>query len=236
MLIATHSGTYRVAPGQTTAKRIGTSKQDTMGFTVVGPGRFLGSGHPDPRDAGEGAPDLLGLIESIDGGRTWHPVSLRGEADLHVLRARGRRVYAYDVAGNRLLVSRNGGRTWLPRSSPGDPLLDIAIDPENPTHAIAETTRALYRSQDEARSWQRVGLRVGYLAWPVRNRLFLVDVFGRVFLSRDAGRTWRQVGEIGDAPASFVAASARELLVALRDGTVMRSQNAGRTWSIRSTA
>ncbi|MBW3550306.1 MAG: alanine:cation symporter family protein [Proteobacteria bacterium] len=32
------------------AERIGDRRQDTMGFTVVGPRRYLGSGHPDLRD------------------------------------------------------------------------------------------------------------------------------------------------------------------------------------------
>jgi hypothetical protein len=52
-----------------------------MGFTVLGSGRFLGSGHPDLREAREkGLPPLLGLIESQDGGRSWVPISLLGEA------------------------------------------------------------------------------------------------------------------------------------------------------------
>jgi hypothetical protein len=36
-----------------------------MGFTIVGPNRFLGSGHPDLRDD---LPPLLGLIESTNRG------------------------------------------------------------------------------------------------------------------------------------------------------------------------
>jgi hypothetical protein len=39
-----------------------------MGFSVAGPGRFIGSGHPDPSDTS--SPPNLGLIESRDGGQT----------------------------------------------------------------------------------------------------------------------------------------------------------------------
>jgi hypothetical protein len=75
-----------VPNGKKTAERVGDSYQDTMGFTVVGPNRFLGSGHPATDDL----PPLLGLIESTDAGKTWEHVSLLGEADSHVLRSAGR--------------------------------------------------------------------------------------------------------------------------------------------------
>jgi hypothetical protein len=84
LLIATHGGLYRVAAGEQEAERVGESRQDTMGFTIVGPDHFLGSGHPDAKGFQAGDPPLLGLIESRDGGQTWRPISLRGEADFHV--------------------------------------------------------------------------------------------------------------------------------------------------------
>ncbi len=90
-----------------------------MGFTVVGPDHFLGSGHPDGRDD---LPPFLGLIESTDAARTWEPVSLLGEADFHVLEASGRRVYGFgsdfETREQRFLVSGDGGRTSSVRSRP----------------------------------------------------------------------------------------------------------------------
>jgi hypothetical protein len=69
LFIATHTGLYRVGQGQRKAARVGGRYQDTMGFTIVGPNRFLGSGHPDINEAQEqGLPGLLGLIESTDSG------------------------------------------------------------------------------------------------------------------------------------------------------------------------
>ncbi len=44
LMIATHSGLFRAAPSSRKAGRVGDRRQDTMGFTVVGPDRFLGSG------------------------------------------------------------------------------------------------------------------------------------------------------------------------------------------------
>jgi hypothetical protein len=107
LFLATHSGLFRSAEGERAANRVGDSFQDTMGFTVIGPGRFLGSGHPD---AQSDQPPLLGLVESSDSGRSWRSVALAGEADFHVLRTAGSTVVGYDAANDRLLRLTREGR------------------------------------------------------------------------------------------------------------------------------
>ena len=85
---ATHSGLFRI-DGAGDAERVGEHWHDLMGFTVVGPNRFVASGHPDLRTD---LPPLLGLVESDDGGVTWTSRSLLGDADFHALEAVGDRV------------------------------------------------------------------------------------------------------------------------------------------------
>lgn len=235
LFIATHTGTYRVASDAQQAARVGDSRQDTMGFTVVGPDRFLGSGHPDPPAMVEqNLPPNLGLIESMDGGRTWASISLLGQADFHVLRSGGRLVYGFDSTNGRLLVSRDGGRTWSQRPIPG-PLIDLAVHPQRPSQVVATTERGLIASRDEGRSWRTLGDGVGLLAWPSEGRLLLVDGAGQVHSSQDLGRRWKPVGDIGGQPTAFTAQTANELYVALPDGTVKRSADGGKSWEVRST-
>ena len=235
LFIATHTGTWRVAPGQRKAKRVGDSHQDTMGFTVVGANRFLGSGHPDVREAREkNLPPLLGLIESSDAGKTWEPVSLLGEADFHVLRAAGKRVYGFDATNGRLMVSRDGGRSWT-RQQPPAALLDLVVDPGNPDHVVAASERGLHASTDAGRTWGQLGDQVGLLAWPSRKRLYLVDGTGAVYASNAVSGRWRGVGEIGGQPAALLARSETELYVALHDGTIKVSDDGGAHWRVRST-
>ncbi len=227
VIVATHTGLFRAAAGEQRAERIGDRRQDTMGFTVIGPDRFLGSGHPDARDD---LPPLLGLIRSRDAGRSWQPVSLLGEADFHVLRAAGRRVYGVNSADGALLASADGGRTWRRRRPPG-PLLDLAIDPRDGDRIVVSGERGLAVSRDGGKRWRPLDSeRVGLLAWT--DELVLVDAAGDVHSSADAGRTFTSVGALGGQPAAL-AGHDGQLLAALHDNTVHVSADGGRSWRLR---
>jgi hypothetical protein len=233
LFVATHTGLFRAPPGKSQARRVADRFQDTMGFTVTGPDRFLGSGHPDGR---EGLPPFLGLIRSTDAGRSWQPVSLLGERDFHVLEAVGSRVYGYgsDFESRQasLLVSEDSGRSWEERTPP-EPLLSLAIDPGDPERVIASGEDGLHTSTDAGRGWRSLGNTPGMLAWPEQDELFLVRFDGSVARSSDAGRSWSSVGAVNEQPAAFDSANG-ELYVALHDGTVLRSGDEGRSWQVRS--
>jgi BNR/Asp-box repeat len=207
-----------------------------MGFTIVGPNRFLGSGHPDPNEAREkNLPALLGLIESTDAGESWQPISLLGEADFHVLRSTGQRVYGYDASNDRLLVSSDRGRGWNELQRPA-PLVDLAVDPSDGRRVLATTEDGLFESRDGGKTWNRVGKAVGLLAWPTPEHLYLVAGDGQVYASGDGARRLEHRGEIGGQPAAFLAASASDLYVALHDGTIERSRDGGASWVVHSTS
>lgn len=234
LYIATHTGLWRTAAGSTRAERVGNRTQDTMGFTIIGPDRFLGSGHPDQQQyRDEGLPSLLGLIESTDAGKSWQSISLSGEADFHVLRSEGRRVLGFDATNGRLMLSGDAGRTWTERSPPA-PLVDLVVNPSDKSQLIASGERGLWESANDARDWKAASLESGLLAWPLPGRLYLVNAAGQVRISPDEGKRWTALGDIGGQPAALLAQSASELYVALHDGTIKQSKDAGRTWSIRS--
>jgi len=232
LMIATHGGLFRSAAGQQTTELVGNRRQDTMGFTVVGPDEFLGSGHPDLRDD---LPSLLGLIRSQDAGRNWQPVSLLGQADFHVLKSAGTRVYGVNATDGQLLVSDDGGHRWARRTPPG-PILDLAIHPDDPDRIVVSGEDALHVSRDAGESWRPLANeRAGLLAWPARGALHLVDGRGAVHRSRDEGATWSEVGEAGGQPAAF-AHDGRDLYVALHTNEVTRSRDGGRSWRTRVVA
>ena len=234
LVIATHAGLFRAGDGQPRAQRVGDSAQDTMGFTVIGPNRFLGSGHPDIQGLNEGKPPHLGLIESRDAGKRWRTVSLSGEADFHVLRAAGGRIYGFNSQDGGLMVSSDHGRTWTRRTPPG-PLFDLAMQPGRPATIVVATEDGLYESEDAGRGWRPLARDVtGLLAWPEADRLLLVAPTGGVRASADGGREWTEVGNIGGQPAALTSHGG-DLFVALHTNEIKVSSDGGRSWTPRAS-
>jgi hypothetical protein len=221
LFVASHTGLYRVGRSETSARRVSDRHQDTMGFTVVGPDRFLGSGHPDSRD---NLPTRLGLIQSRDDGKTWTPVSLLGEADFHILRARGQQIVGYDATSGQILTSGDGGKHWRRHRFEG-PLVDLVMAPAQ-----------LLLSHDGGRSWGSLSETTGLLAWPKPRWLYLLASDGRLWLSPDVGRRWRALGEIGGRPAAFAAYADGRVYAALHNGLIKRSTDGGRSWWLLARA
>lgn len=232
LYVATHTGMFELPAGATKATRIGADRQDTMGFTLVRPDLFLGSGHPDARRS---LPPYLGLIKSTDRGRTWSPVSLLGEADFHVLRSSGKAVYGFDAGNERLLASSDGGLSWKRRPVP-EALLDLAVDPAKPEHLLASGSAVLYESRDGGRSWHAIASGVaGYLAWPGPKRIFVATLDGSLLSAEGPAGPWRSRGSLKAPVGALLASDERTLFAALHDGTIEQSKNGGATWTVRAT-
>ena len=231
LLVATHTGTYRLPQGSRVPELLGSSFQDTMGFTVVGEDHFLGSGHPDVAGMQAGKPGQLGLIESKDGGETWSDVSLSGDADFHALASVHDRVYGWDASTGRFMVSADG-TSWDERSSLD--LLAFVVDPADPEHVVAATGTGLLESSDGGAEWKPTdGPGLAVLSWPDGTRLWGVDADGGVW-SRDGTSPWEQAGTVPGQPQALFADD-DTLHVAIHDAegvtSLHRSDDGGRTWS-----
>jgi len=90
--LATHHGLFRYDKG--TPLLVGP-EVDFMGFAVAGPGHFYSSGHPAD---GMDLPAPVGLMESVDAGKTWSVRSRGGESDFHALTSSSKGVVVYDGA------------------------------------------------------------------------------------------------------------------------------------------
>lgn len=227
VLVAAHTGLFRAAAGERRARRISDERRDVMGFTVEGPGRYAGSGHPDIRDGG---PSSVGFIRSADGGRSWTTVSLSGEADLHVLEVAPGRVYGYDALSGRFVRSIDGGRSWRRTALP--PILDLAVDPANPDHLVASGEEQLLRSTDGGRTWRpAASAPASHLRW-TSDGLLLLGYDGVLRRAADAGRRPEAIGDLPGVPAAATGAD-RQVLMATDDGSVFVSDDAGGTWNRR---
>jgi hypothetical protein len=223
LYVATHFGLFHVDESGRPS-RVADRYQDTMAFTVVGPGHFLGSGHPDLT---EDLPAHLGLIESTDAGETWTPLALQGEADFHILEPAGDALYAYDATSGRLL--RTEDRKSFDEVFQG-PLISVAAVDENVLLTATDGNGQLVSidaKSGEARP--RGGPIMMYLDTTADGTLAGIDPNGVVQVSSDNGRTWREVGSIGGQPAAFTISD--QGWYAATETAVYQSPDDGVTWS-----
>ncbi len=230
---ATHSGLFRV-PEQGKATRVANRAQDTMGFSIVGPGKFIGSGHPDFRED-DIRPPLLGLIASDDRGETWDRISLHGKADFHALHAAHGNVYGYDSTSQTFMVSENH-RDWDRRSTLA--MADFAVDPADPDTLLATTANGVVTSTDGGRQWLPVAGAppLVVLTWAGQGQVYGVTPDGTVQRSEDGGVTWAERGTVGGEPEAItfdVRDGKQTLYVAATDRGILASDDQGRTFTTR---
>jgi hypothetical protein len=236
LIAATHFGMFRVADGQAT--RIGTSFQDTMGFTVTESGRYLGSGHPDAAGFDAGQPSQLGLIESTDAGLTWTNLDMEGEADFHAMAASGGVLYAWDASSNRLFRT-DGDGSLEERSTL--PVLSLVADPDEPDVVVAAGPSGLQRSMDGGSSWQPWdGPDLASLSWQPGTALWGATAGGEVWRRGPEGSEgWRVQGQTPGEVHVLLAASDDSLYAAGIDdageATIWSSDDAGQTWAVYAT-
>lgn len=146
------------------------------------------------------------LIYTCDGGETWHETLV--DHDLHrvaVDPADPDRVFA--GAGEGLFISEDAGTAWTaPAALRGKYVHAVAFDPRAPERVyvyVDADGAPLYRSDDGGRTWRGIGIGLPaarpadtLALHPGDGRiLFYAGDLGkgrsRVFVSPDAGETWR---------------------------------------------
>jgi hypothetical protein len=210
-----------------------------MGFTVVGPRHFLGSGHPDQRDTQlhvEGTRPLLGLIESTDAGVTWHKQSLFGEADFHALSAAHGRVYGYEATGSRFLVTTDN-KTWETRNA-GIALGGFAVSPTDPEASGAPSEAGLVASSDGGRTFAPVADAPPFItvSWHAARTLWGVTVDGTVLNAPAPTGPWTKTGQVPGEPEAFLVTDAELYAAAMAPDahtSIYRSTDDGATWELR---
>lgn len=232
LIVATHNGTFRIPADSEDAERLGDSLQDTMGFTVVGPDHFLGSGHPDLAGRRTGQPERLGLIESTDGGATWNSISLSGQVDFHGLAKAGDQLYGWDSGTGRFMVSSN--RTdWETRSTLD--LYGFVVDPADADHVVATGPDGQIESRDGGATWAAAdGPPLVAVSWDRTTGLWGVDGAGVIHRQNASG--WTSTGELGGGTHALLATSGMLYSAAFGDDDGMagiyRSIDRGATWEL----
>lgn len=134
---------------------------DFAGFSLTERAIYA-SGHPPP---GSSLPNPLGLVKSIDLGKSWVPLALGGEADFHFLAAgyRSNAIYVRSTEANSAMpvpglhLSVDDGKTWrrqIARGLEGN-VLGIVAHPQDATTLAVATDKGLYLSRDTGKTFKR---------------------------------------------------------------------------------
>jgi len=225
LFAAGHFGVFRIDEGGL-ATRIADRWQDTMSFTVTGPGTFLASGHPDLR---EDLPPHLGLIESTDAGETWQSLSLQGEADFHALEVVGDRVYGYDAASGRLMTTTDR-RSWTTITE--GQFVDLAVVPSHPDRVVVTTPSGLVHEVrlDGSSRPLRSAPSLVWVDAQQSGRLVGITAGGELFSTAGPDSEWQRAGRVPGTPAALEVAEAA--WYAATDEGIFTSTDLGASWAV----
>lgn len=201
--------------------RLGTEDAHSLAF-VGGDANHLVFGHHG------------GVLETVDGGRTWTPLDVREDA-MSISAATDASLV---IAGHEVfMASRDEGRTWAPMET-DLPDLDIhgfTRDPFDPGRMWAYlASGGLWASSDYGSHWTQV--RDDTVAFPIAVRdgsatsLLGIDTGGFV-VSRDGGRSWTTGGTPPTYPMTALAATQDGFVIyaGSPDG-LFRTTDGGGTW------
>jgi len=222
---AGHFGVFRIDENGT-ATRIADRWQDTMAFTVTGPGTFLGSGHPDLR---EDLPPHLGLIESTDTGETWQSLSLQGEADFHALEVVGDRVYGYDATNARLMTTTDR-ESWTTIAE--GQLVDIALASSRPDRVVVTTPSGAVREIGLAGTSRSLGAapRLVWVDSDPDGFLVGITAGGDLYTAQAPDGKWKRAGRVPGTPAALEVAESA--WYAATDQGIFTSTDSGASWVV----
>lgn len=240
VLVSTHQGAFRIG-ADNDWEWISEEPHDFMGFAAhpQDDETLYSSGHPAP---GSDLPNPIGFMVSTDGGASWEPRSLQGEADFHAMAVHpedGEVVYAYD-GRQGLLRSDDGGQSWeqLPAQELQEAggVVSIAGGPGGTDDVLAGTQTGLLASDDGGRSWEplRSGGMVTAVAVDADRILAYVAEEDGLVESTDGGESWSSAGlSLDPDAAGHVAVDPHDpdrMWVGTFEQALWRTTNAGEQW------
>jgi len=222
--LATHQGLFRYDKGNPV--RVGPIV-NMMGFSIAGPDRFYASGHPG---AGVNLPGPVGLMETLDAGKTWSVLSTGRWFDFHALTSSHKGVLGYDG----VLRSSFDGETWRQLAIAARPSsLAAAADG---SRILATTASGVMLSTDQGSSWAplHAARQLLLAAWADNSTATGVTGTGHLAVTTNGGATWTTAkARVHSAQAISASRTRRGTLEVLvvTDSGIQRSLDSGASFS-----
>ncbi len=225
ILLGTHAGLYEYLDPKTVSN-MSQEVFDVMGLSIDGK-KIYASGHPGP---GSKLPQPVGLLLSLDAGKTWKQVALQGKVDFHQLETLGAQLYGADSQSGNLMYSKDFGKRWVTLGK--NTFSDIAISPSRKRMALAIRDGQLIQTQDNFLSVKevKVSQRFSQLEW--NQKQLIASAGNDLYESVNQGKSWKKIYAF-KAPIGVLAHSP-ELLVAVIGDQVWKSSDKGRGFTLVS--
>jgi hypothetical protein len=197
---------------------------DIMGLDISD-GVFYASGHPGPT---QNWADPIGIITSVDRGKTWNPKTFMGEVDFHLLEVSGD--YFVGVAANYGVVvgSSDGAESWLTLETPS--LDSLSVNPKNGSEILIISEGMLLLSRDAGLSFDSIEAPDNLLLVDWNDSGVFVGTDRQLFFSGDLNQGFSSNPAIFNNIQS-VSAQGKKVIVLDEDG-VHISEDAGESFRL----
>ena len=112
----------------------------------------------------------------------------------------------------------------------------MVVNPADPDHWAVSTEQGTFVSTNGGQSWRPRDTTFGArLIWPSEDSLYSIDRNGLIRVSKDGGRSFEDIGDVGGLPSEVASGRKNELLVAVIGGKLRRSRDGGKSWSTAAT-
>ncbi|WP_307784154.1 F510_1955 family glycosylhydrolase [Salinibacterium sp. NG22] len=235
VLVASHSGIYRVDAAGELSGPLGGEPFDAMGFAAAGDQYFV-SGHPSSSSSTFEGPNL-GLLSSADAGESWASVSLAGATDFHSLTVNQNdpsQLYGLSSDGAPLSASTDGGVTWSAGAS--IEAYSLVADPSSAERLYATTPDGLAVSENSGQSFVLTAdAPLLYLLAAAANApgmLVGVDVEGAVWVRSSETEGWSARGSVQGTAFALTVGAEGDRIALIDERGLVESFDGGNTWTV----
>lgn len=223
ILLGTHAGLYEYLDPETVSN-MSPEKFDVMGLSIDGK-KIYASGHPGP---GSKLPQPVGLLLSVDAGKSWKQVALQGKVDFHQLETFGAQLYGADSQSGDLMYSRDSGKKWVTVGK--NTFTDIAISPARKRSALALQGGKLVQTLDNFISTTEVKVSQKFSQIEWNQQQLIASAGTNLYESVNQGKSWKKIYSF-KVPISVLAHSP-DLLAAVVGDQIWKSFDKGRTFTL----
>lgn len=224
VLLGTHEGLFLYIDKET-VKKAGRENFDVMGLATSGKTLFA-SGHPGSASK---LPQPVGLLRSINAGKSWSKVSLQGEVDFHLLESSAGDIYGIDSGSGNLLHSSDQGKSWKNLGKSG--FIDIAPHPTKKGSALALKNGVLISTANAFTKRKTMTTKEKLTALDWIDGGLLAASGKSLMRSTDNGATWKLIKRFSDAIVTIT--QSKELIVVVTPNQIHISQDKGETFTAK---